>query len=102
MFTDRTLAPKITCHVLADSSDTARALAKYAQAEAADLVCVGSRGMGAFKSTMYSMVGLGSVSNYLVHHSDVPVLVCKLPHAVTAAPDRCDPKHSWLSPPHPR
>ena len=37
-----------------------------------DIIVAGSRGMGVVRRTI-----LGSVSDYLVHHSHVPVLVCK-------------------------
>lgn len=36
-----------------------------------DMIVVGSRGLGAVRRTV-----LGSVSDYLLHHSKVPVLVC--------------------------
>jgi hypothetical protein len=99
VFPDRDQAPKITCHVLADTSNAPKALAAYAKAEAVDLVCIGTRGLGAFRRSMYSLVGLGSVSDWLVHNSECPVLVCKLPPehvpAVTPTPDRC--AHGTLS-----
>ncbi|XP_060573233.1 uncharacterized protein LOC132731124 [Ruditapes philippinarum] len=37
-----------------------------------DIIVTGSRGMGVVRRTI-----LGSVSDYIVHHSHVPVLVCK-------------------------
>jgi len=99
VFPDREQAPKITCHVLADTSNAPKALTAYAKAEAVDLVCIGTRGLGAFKRSMYSLVGLGSVSDELVHNTECPVLVCKLPPehvpVVTPAPDRC--AHGTLS-----
>jgi hypothetical protein len=99
VFPDREQAPKITCHVLADTSNAPKALAAYAKAEAVDLMCIGTRGLGAFRRSMYSLVGLGSVSDWLVHNSECPVLVCKLPPehvpAVTPTPDRC--AHGTLS-----
>jgi hypothetical protein len=35
----------------------------------ADLVVVGSRGMGSFKRSIMGFAGLGSVSDYALHHS---------------------------------
>ena len=42
------------------------------KAENADLIIVGTRGMSKVRRTF-----LGSVSDYLVHHANVPVLVCR-------------------------
>jgi nucleotide-binding universal stress UspA family protein len=52
-------------------------LVAFTKQRPADLVVVGSRGMGAVKSTFMSMVGLGSVSGYLVHNLHCPVAVCR-------------------------
>ena len=38
---------------------------------------VGSRGMGSLKRALMSFVGLGSVSDYVVHHVEHPVIVYK-------------------------
>jgi nucleotide-binding universal stress UspA family protein len=40
----------------------------------ADVLIVGSRGMGAFKRLF-----LGSVSDYLVHHCKCPVIIAHMP-----------------------
>ncbi|KAK6166943.1 hypothetical protein SNE40_023538 [Patella caerulea] len=40
--------------------------------EKADLVVTGTRGLGKFRRTI-----MGSVSDYIIHHSPVPVLVCR-------------------------
>lgn len=42
----------------------------------ADVLLIGSRGMGAFKRTF-----LGSVSDYCIHHVPCPVIVVKEPEA---------------------
>ena len=49
-----------------------------AKDENANLIIVGTRGMGKVRRTF-----LGNVSDYLIHHSGVPVLVCrnKEPHS---------------------
>jgi Universal stress protein family len=43
------------------------------------LLVVGSRGMGSFKRSLMSIIGLGSVSDYVVHNAPAPVLVYKAP-----------------------
>lgn len=47
---------------------------KVANTDKADLVVIGSRGMGTIRRTL-----MGSVSDYVMHHAHVPVLVCKHP-----------------------
>lgn len=59
------------------ASGVAESIVALAKREKADLVVVGSRGMGSVKSTLMSLVGLGSVSGYLVHNLSCPVAVCR-------------------------
>ncbi|XP_060066573.1 universal stress protein Slr1101-like [Ylistrum balloti] len=47
-------------------------ICKVAQEQNADFIITGSRGLGTVRRTF-----LGSVSDYIVHHSHVPVLVCR-------------------------
>lgn len=56
----------------------AEAILELARSRDADLIVVGSRGLGAVKGAL-----LGSVSLAIVHHADRPVLVAR-PHFVRA------------------
>lgn len=47
-------------------------IVKAADHHHVDLIIVGSRGLGIIRRTI-----LGSVSGYILHHSHVPVLICK-------------------------
>ncbi|ESO97713.1 hypothetical protein LOTGIDRAFT_149221 [Lottia gigantea] len=48
------------------------AIIEAADEENATMIVVGSRGMGKIRRTL-----IGSVSDYVIHHSHVPVLVCR-------------------------
>ena len=50
------------------------AIIAAAREEKAGLIVMGTRGMGKFRRTL-----LGSVSDYVLHHADVPVLICRHP-----------------------
>lgn len=52
--------------------DPGRAIVKHATQYKCDLIVVGNRGMGRWKSYI-----LGSVSEYVMRHSPVPVLIIK-------------------------
>jgi nucleotide-binding universal stress UspA family protein len=62
------LAPAVECEAAVLEGQPAEAL--LGAAEDADLIVVGSRGLGGFKRLM-----LGSVSDQVVHHAPCPVLV---------------------------
>ncbi|XP_052679828.1 putative universal stress protein SAUSA300_1656 isoform X4 [Crassostrea angulata] len=49
------------------------AILKIAREENATLIVTGTRGLGKIRRTV-----LGSVSDYVIHHSPVPVLVCRM------------------------
>ncbi|CAH1794346.1 unnamed protein product [Owenia fusiformis] len=50
-------------------------ICRVAKEESCDIVVIGTRGQGKLRRTI-----LGSVSDYVVHHSECPVVVCKHPH----------------------
>ncbi|KAH3715338.1 universal stress protein in QAH/OAS sulfhydrylase 3'region-like [Dreissena polymorpha] len=56
--------------------DPGHQLIEAAVQEGADFIITGNRGLGTLRRTF-----LGSVSDYVVHHSPVPVIVCRLPHS---------------------
>jgi nucleotide-binding universal stress UspA family protein len=58
--------------VLKISNKPGEALVQLANEERADLVIMGTRGLGRIRRTI-----LGSVSDYVVHHAHCPVLICR-------------------------
>ncbi|HLK61122.1 MAG TPA: universal stress protein [Chthonomonadaceae bacterium] len=52
--------------------DAAETIVRYAENYGCDLIVMGSRGMGAFKSLL-----LGSVSDHVAHHAHCPVLIVR-------------------------
>lgn len=60
--------------------DEVEAILALARSRDADLIVVGSRGLGAVKSLV-----LGSVSNAILHRADRAVLVAKTPASASAA-----------------
>ncbi|XP_046542590.1 universal stress protein YxiE-like [Haliotis rubra] len=61
--------------ILRLTGDAGHAIVKAALAEHVDVIVTGTRGQGKVRRTL-----LGSVSDYIIHHSNVPVLICKKPH----------------------
>ncbi|KAK3586671.1 hypothetical protein CHS0354_001284 [Potamilus streckersoni] len=53
------------------NGDPGHKIVKVAVEKHADVIVVGTRGIGKIRRTF-----LGSVSDYVIHHSHVPVLVC--------------------------
>lgn len=59
--------------VALEDRNPGHAICKYAERINATFIVTGTRGLGKFRRTM-----LGSVSDYILHHAHVPVLVCRL------------------------
>lgn len=57
------------------AGNSGEAIIAAAKEEKADLIVVGTRGMGKVRRTF-----IGSVSDYVLRHSDAPVLICHVRH----------------------
>lgn len=58
-----------------ESNRPGEVVCKLAEDENADVIVMGSRGMGTLRRTF-----LGSVSDYCVHHTHIPIVVVPPPH----------------------
>ena len=52
--------------------DPGEAIVRTANEKKVDLIVCGCRGLGTIRRTI-----IGSVSDYIVHHCDVPVVICR-------------------------
>lgn len=59
------------------ASGLAASVVQVAGIKGASLVVVGSRCMGVVRRSVMSLVGLGSVSDHLIHHLKCPVAVVR-------------------------
>jgi len=67
---DVKLTTLVSC--IGGSSDLARHICEYAADSKADMLVMGSRGMGSAQRAVMRVFGLGSVSDYVVRHAQVP------------------------------
>jgi K+-sensing histidine kinase KdpD len=58
-------------HVIEHVGKAGEAILRIAEEENASLIVIGTRGQGVVRRTI-----LGSVSDYVLHHAHIPVLVC--------------------------
>ncbi|XP_076469293.1 stress response protein NhaX-like isoform X2 [Babylonia areolata] len=58
--------------VALEDKSPGHAIVRHAEKVGAAFIVTGSRGLSKFRRTL-----LGSVSDYIIHHSHVPVLVCR-------------------------
>jgi nucleotide-binding universal stress UspA family protein len=74
-------AGRVAWHVLTPRgdgpADVGGALAEYAGQQLHGALVLGSRGQGAAKRALLSLVGLGSVSDWCAKHAGVPVAVVR-------------------------
>ncbi len=73
--------PRIDCEAMTPQGQAADMLVR--ESEGADLLVVGSRGLGGFRSLL-----LGSVSQQVAHYAICPVVV--VPHRKRSLPDGAD------------
>ncbi|XP_065058839.1 universal stress protein in QAH/OAS sulfhydrylase 3'region-like [Rhopilema esculentum] len=66
-------------HLRTSHGSAGSEICKLAEESKADCIVMGSRGLGTIRRTF-----LGSTSDYVLHHSDCPVLIWKQHHAVKA------------------
>lgn len=59
------------------AGDIGLSIKHYQEANSIDVVVIGSRGMGAVKRALFSLVGLGSVSDWCASNMNCPVVVVK-------------------------
>lgn len=77
--------PSSAPHLPTPLTGVGDSLVEFAKAKGVDMVAVGSRGMGSVKRSLMSLVGLGSVSDYVLHQLHVPVLVVHAGQGAAAA-----------------
>jgi nucleotide-binding universal stress UspA family protein len=63
---------QINGKVIRVNGEAGPGIVEMATREKASYIVIGSRGLGQFRRTL-----LGSVSDYVLHHASVPVVVCK-------------------------
>ncbi|XP_021348497.1 uncharacterized protein LOC110447251 [Mizuhopecten yessoensis] len=65
-------ASQVKGEVVKLSGEAGPTIIKIAEERKANMILTGCRGLGTIRRTF-----LGSVSDYIIHHSHVPVLVCR-------------------------
>lgn len=63
---------QMPAEILKAYGEAGEAIVGVAHDKKADLIVCGCRGLGTIRRTI-----MGSVSDYVVHHSNVPVFICR-------------------------
>ncbi|XP_067683890.1 universal stress protein in QAH/OAS sulfhydrylase 3'region-like [Haliotis asinina] len=71
-YKERLMSRRISGKFRTGAGKPGEVIVNIAKEEKAAMIITGTRGLGKFRRTI-----LGSVSDYIVHHSNVPVLVCR-------------------------
>uniref|UniRef100_A0A0L8FFM7 UspA domain-containing protein n=2 Tax=Octopus bimaculoides TaxID=37653 RepID=A0A0L8FFM7_OCTBM len=71
-YTNKLKMAKLQGRLLQVNGKPGEAIIKVVKTEGATILILGSRGIGKVQRAI-----MGSVSDYCVHHSPVPVLVCR-------------------------
>lgn len=71
-YRERLLSKRISGKFRTACGKPGEKIVSIAKEENATLIITGTRGLGKFRRTL-----MGSVSDYIVHHASVPVLVCR-------------------------
>uniref|UniRef100_A0A0B6XZ49 UspA domain-containing protein n=1 Tax=Arion vulgaris TaxID=1028688 RepID=A0A0B6XZ49_9EUPU len=80
-YRDKLLARGISGKFRTTSGKPGEKIVSLASEENATFIITGTRGLGKFRRTI-----MGSVSDYIVHHASVPVLVCRWKTSEDAKP----------------
>lgn len=68
------------------NTGVAKCIEQHVKDTKQDLLVMGTRGLGTIKNTLMGMVGLGSVSEHVLHNLDIPVNIIHLPRDKAGAP----------------
>ena len=69
----------------AGGASVGASIVAFCKANGVGHLVLGTRGMGALRRAVYAAIGLGSVSDYVLHHAPCAVTVVPLHAAATSA-----------------
>ncbi|XP_069141688.1 universal stress protein YxiE-like [Argopecten irradians] len=66
---------EMTGEIIRAAGETGEAIVRTAKEQEVDYIVTGSRGLGTIRRTF-----VGSTSDYILHHSHIPVMIVQMPH----------------------